>query len=158
MTDSSEESGQEIGGEIPAAIVPPETETETKSKRPGIKELVQRYGSLALGIYLSTFLVALTLGMITFGLFLDPSSWQTEGADPPWLIAKFADLTGADSGGFWFVTTAAAWLVFVKGSQIPRIMLTAFLTPIVAKKLGREPGPAADEGAAEGEPAVEAAS
>ena len=102
MTDSSEEPEEEIGGALPAAVVPP----ETKPKRPGIKELVQRYGSLALGIYLTTFLVALSLGMITFGLFLDPSSWQTEGADPPWLIAKFADLTGADSGWFWFVTTA----------------------------------------------------
>lgn len=132
MTESSE---QEIGGAIPAAVDPP----ETKPKRPGIKELVHRYGFLALGIYFSTFAVAMALGMVTFGLFLDPSSWQTEGADPPWLIAKFADLTGADSGGFWVVTTAAAWLVFVKGSQIPRIMLTAALTPIVAKKLGREP-------------------
>jgi hypothetical protein len=137
MTESSE-AQQEIGGELPAAVDPP----ETQPKRPGIKELVHRYGFLALGIYLSTFVVALTLGMITFGLFLDPGSWQTEGADPPWLIAKFADLTGAESGGFWVVTTAAAWLVFVKGSQIPRIMLTAALTPVVAKKLGREPSEA----------------
>lgn len=154
MTESNP-SPPEIGGEIPEAVVPPETEP----KRPAIKDLVHRYGFLALGIYFSTFALAMTLGMITFGFFLDPSSWQTEGADPPWLIAKFAELTGAESGGFWVVTTAAAWLVFVKGSQIPRIMLTAALTPIVAKKLGREPKPETEPeeapAAAEGE-AVEA--
>lgn len=123
--------------EAPTPDSPSEPASETP-KRGGIQELIQRYGFLALGIYLSTFLIALTLGMITFGFFLDPTSWGTEG-DPPWLIAKFADLTGADTGGFWVVTIVAAWLVFVKGSQIPRIMLTAALTPVVAKKLGREP-------------------
>jgi hypothetical protein len=135
MADSPETSTSEApsneGGAEPASA--------TKPKRPGIKELIQRYGFLALGIYLSTFLVALSLGLITFGFFLDPSSWSGSQGDPPWLIAEIVDLLGLDSGGYWVVTTIAAWLVFVKGSQIPRIMLTAALTPVVAKKLGREP-------------------
>lgn len=133
MADSPETSSETSPSETPA-----EGGAKPKPKRAGIKELIQRYGFLAFGIYLSTFLIAMTLGLITFGFFLDPSSWGTEG-DPPWFIAKIVDLLGLDSGGYWVITTIAAWLVFVKGSQIPRIMLTAALTPVVAKKLGREP-------------------
>ena len=108
--------------ELDAALATASAETPAK-QRPSIKELVQTYGGLAAGIYLGTALLSF---LIAFGLItsaVDLTRWG---------------LPAAEGQGLW-AAAIAAWIVGVKGSQIPRIMLTAGLTPVLAHKLGRGP-------------------
>ena len=70
-------------------------------ERASIKELIQRYGSLALGIYLSTALVAFTLGVVVFGFFLEPASPSGPEGQPPAFMAKLVDGLGLDSEGYY---------------------------------------------------------
>ncbi len=78
-----------------------------------LKDLMNDYGGIAIGVYLTTFVVA----MVTF------SSAIAFGAQ-------------VDSGTGAATTLGAAWLA-TKATQPVRIIATIALTPIVARLLGR---------------------
>ena len=83
-----------------------------------IKTLMAEYGGIAIGVYLSTFIIAMVIfsSAIAFG-------------------AQVESGTGAAT------TLGAAWLA-TKATQPLRIIVTIALTPLVAKLLGRVKKPA----------------
>lgn len=121
-----------LEGESPQADAAVPAEGSAPAKRMGVKELIQAYGPLAAGIYLGTSLLGFLIAFALFSSALDPAEWGFP----------------SEGRGFWLAAAAAAWLVGVKGSQIPRLMLTATLTPVVARRMGREarqPAPAEEQ-------------
>lgn len=122
--------------ELDPALAAPQSAGAPAKRRPSIKELVQTYGGLAAGIYLTTSLLGFLIAFALITSAVDLTSWGLPAAE----------------GQGWWAAAIAAWIVGVKGSQIPRIMLTAALTPVVAHKLGRGPRlaePEAEPGEAE---------
>jgi hypothetical protein len=107
----------------PTSTDTPPPQAPQASAKPSVKErfsvLLKEYGTLALGVYLSTSLLSIVAFYIAIKAGL---------GDP--LAKRFnVDLSGAGGTG---ATLFAAW-VMMKATQIPRIFATLALTPLVAR-------------------------
>lgn len=80
------------------------------------KQLIAEYGFVAIGVYLTTSLIAFLFAIGAIKLGFDVGT------------------TAGTSGAIAF----AGW-GFVKLTQVPRILITLVLTPLVARWLGRTP-------------------
>lgn len=87
-----------------------------KQRVAGLKEKMDALGKLGLYVYLSTFVIS----MITFYTLLKTGVSE----QIPWIQAHAG--SGAAFGGAWVLT---------KVIQIPRILLTLAITPLLAKLL-----------------------
>jgi Protein of unknown function (DUF1279) len=109
-----------------------------------VKEMMSKYGYVAIGTYLSVYL--LTLGSIFTALDFDIFNAATFGLDPLHMIKKVCDLIENTTGNTSIPayinknptvgTFAIAWIM-TKFTEPVRLGLTILIVPKVSRILGR---------------------
>lgn len=115
------------------------------------KEKLAPYGKLGLFVYLGTTCISMIVFLTLLNLGFRDTVIGWIGASENFArayvgvgIADFIARTGNVSGGS---TTVVAAYVITKLLQVPRIMLTVAITPVIARFLRREPASDAPTGA-----------
>lgn len=123
------------------------TKTEDDNSVKGkFKEMWKNYGVVAVGTYLS--LYVMTLGSIFTSLDFDLFSASSVGFDPVAAVKKVCDLVEYVSGNDSLPnyirenprvgTFAIAWVI-TKFTEPARLVLTLYIVPKIARYLGRAP-------------------